>query len=89
MATPLVTVFSTDEKVVAQADLKFIGSTVKSLIVEFDQEKFEEFLSSGSISPKVSSKTHFQVSLETSHREAHMLNKWLNLSWRSNNLPWS
>jgi len=41
MATPLGTIFSTDEKAVAQANLKLIGSTVESLVVEFDQEKFE------------------------------------------------
>ena len=46
---------------------------VESLIFEFDQEKFEELLSSGSISPKVSSKTHSQVSLEASHGEADTL----------------
>ena len=56
-----------------QTNLKLLGSMVKSLIVEFDQEKFEELLSSGSISPKVSSRTHSQVSSETSHREAHTL----------------
>ena len=52
MTTSLGTVFSTDEKIVAQADLKMIGSTVKSLIVEFDHEKLEQLLSSGSIIPK-------------------------------------
>ena len=52
IATPLGTIPSTDEKIVAQADVKFLASTVESLIVEFDQEKFEEFLSSGSKSPK-------------------------------------
>ena len=52
MATPLGTVFSTNEKIVAQAEVKFLGSTVKSLVVEFDQEKYKELLSSGSISPK-------------------------------------
>jgi len=40
MATPLETVFSTDKKVVAQADPKLLGSTVESLVVEFDQKKF-------------------------------------------------
>ena len=66
MSTLLGNTFSTDEKVVAQADLKLIGSTVESLIVEFDQEKFKQLLSSGSVSPKsiqkyrkVSRKTRF------------------------------
>ena len=40
MATPLGTVFSTNEKAIAQTDLKFLGSVVESLVVEFDQEKF-------------------------------------------------
>ena len=70
MATPLRIVFSTNEKAIAQVDLKLLGSTVESLVVEFDQEKFEQLLSSGSISPKVSSKTRSQVSSETSYGEA-------------------
>jgi len=52
MATPLGTFFSTDENAMAQADVKLIGSTVESFVVEFDQEKFEEFLFSGSKSSK-------------------------------------
>ena len=71
--TTLGTVFSTNEKAVAQADCKLLGSSVESLVVKFDQEKFEQLLSSGSISPKVSSKTRSQVSSETFHREAHEL----------------
>ena len=38
MATPLGRTFSTDEKAVAQAELKLLSSNVD---VEFDQEKFE------------------------------------------------
>ena len=53
MATPLGKVFSTNEKAVEQADLKLLGSTIKSLLVEFFQEKFEQLLSSGSISPSL------------------------------------
>ena len=52
MATPLGTSFSTDENVMAQADVRLLGKTVESLVIEFDQEKFEEFLSSGSASRK-------------------------------------
>ena len=33
IATPLGTILSTDEKIVAQADVKILGSTVESLIV--------------------------------------------------------
>ena len=52
MTTPLGTTFSTDEQVVAQGDVICMGKTVESLVVEFDQAKYEEFLSSGSKSPK-------------------------------------
>ena len=52
MATPLGTTFSTDEQVVAQGDVTCMGKTVESLVVEFDQAKYEEFLSSGSKIPK-------------------------------------
>ena len=77
MATPLGTTFSTDEQVVAQENVNFMGKTVKSLVVEFDQAKYEEFLSSGSKSPRVvreycrvSSEIHSQVSSETSSQMA-------------------
>ena len=53
MATPLGTTFSPDEQVMTQGDVSFIGKTVESLVVEFDQAKYEEFLSSGSKSPRV------------------------------------
>jgi len=57
-----------------QAGLKLLGSTKQdSLVVEFDQEKFEQPLSSGSISPKVSRETRSQVFSETFQREAHTL----------------
>jgi len=37
---------------VAQADVNFIGTMVESLVVEFDQAKYEEYLSSSSKSLK-------------------------------------
>ena len=49
MATLLGIIFSTNEKDIAQADLKLLRSTVELLVVEFDTEKFEQLLSSGSI----------------------------------------
>ena len=53
MATPLENLtFSTDEQVVAQGDVNFVGKMVESLVFEFEQAKYEEFLSSGSKSPK-------------------------------------
>jgi len=72
MMTPLGTTFSTNKKAITQADLKFLGLTVKSLIVKFDQEKFKQLLSSGSIIPKairqypkVSTETRSLASSET------------------------
>ena len=72
MVTPLGTTFSTDEQVVAQGDITCIGKVVESLVIEFDQAKYEKFLSFGSKSPrawqyrKVSSEIHSQVPSETS-----------------------
>ena len=66
------TTFSTDEQVVAQGDVAFMGKKVESLVVKFDQTKYEEFLSSGFKSlrarqyRKVSSEIHSRVSSETS-----------------------
>ena len=78
MAIPLRSSFYINEKAVAQADLKLLESTVESLVVEFDQEKFEKLLSSGSISPKstrqyrkVSLKTGSQVSLDLSKKNSY------------------
>ena len=51
MATPLGTTFVTDERTVVQDDVLRKGKMVESLVVEFDQAKYEEFLSSGSKSP--------------------------------------
>jgi len=41
VSDPMEIVFSTDEKAVAQTDLKLFESNVKSLVVKFDQEKFK------------------------------------------------
>jgi len=72
MVTPLGTVFSIDEQVVAQGDVSFMEKTVESLVVEFNQAKYEEFLSPGSKSPMVARQycrayleIHTQVSSET------------------------
>jgi len=62
---------------VAQCDISFMRKTVESLVMEFDQAKYEEFLSSGSKSPRVarqyrrvSSEIRSQVSSETSPKMA-------------------
>ena len=71
MTTLLGTFFFTDENAVVQVDAWLLEKTVESLIIEFDQEKFEEFLSSGSTNSKamrqyrkVSSETRSRISLE-------------------------
>ena len=78
MVTPLGTTFSTDEQVMEQSGTSFMGKTVESLVVEFDQAKYEEFLSSGSKSPRVarqyhrvSSEIRSQVLLETFPKMAY------------------
>jgi len=52
MATPLGNTSVTDKQIVVQGDILYKGKTVESLVVEFDQAKYKEFLSSGSKSPK-------------------------------------
>jgi len=84
MATPLGTTFSTDEQVVAQGDVTYMGKMIESLIVEFDQAKYEEFLSSGSKSPrarqyrKVSSGTcspvHSEIPSDMTNKKNAMAN---------------
>ena len=53
MATPLEIKENTDEQVIVQGDVTFMKKMVESLVMEFDQEKYEEFLSSGSKSHRV------------------------------------
>jgi len=53
MVTLLRITFLTDEQVVAQGDINFMRKTVESLMVEFDQAKCEDLLSSSSKSSKI------------------------------------
>ena len=71
------TTFSTDEQVVVQGDVTFMRKMIESLVVKFDQAKYEEFLSSGSKSLRVArqyrrvfSEIHSQVFSETSPKMA-------------------
>ena len=41
-----------DRQVVAQGDVTYMGKVVESLVMEFDQAKYEEFLFFGSKSPR-------------------------------------
>ena len=43
MVTPLGTVFSTDEKTVAQGDVKFLGSTVEQLVMSLTKRNLKNF----------------------------------------------
>ena len=44
MATPLEISENTDEQVIVQGDVTFMEKMVESLVVKFDQAKYEEFL---------------------------------------------
>ena len=80
MATPLGKTFSTDENIVAQTDVQPLEKTIESFVVEFDQGKFKEFLSSGSTSlkamwqyRKVSLETYSRISSEISSKVARTI----------------
>jgi len=47
MATPLGIFFFNDKKTTLQCDDKTLGSTTETLVIQFDQEKFEQLLSEG------------------------------------------
>jgi len=51
MATPLGNTFSTAENQVSQCDDQSIGSIAETLVIHFDQEKFEQLLSVGTEIP--------------------------------------
>jgi len=51
MATTVGEIFSTTEKIVAQHDDVAVGDMVETLVIEFDQDKYEELLVSGKSSP--------------------------------------
>jgi len=51
MATPLGTTFFTTENQVSQCDDQTFGSIAETLVIHFDQERFEQLLSGGSTSP--------------------------------------
>ncbi|ONK65039.1 uncharacterized protein A4U43_C07F32850 [Asparagus officinalis] len=58
MATTVGEVVSSNEMVVAQFDEVAVGTTVESLEIEFDQAKYEEYLSSSSSGGDASRKRH-------------------------------
>src|SRR6202044_3050021 len=75
MATPLGTIsYFSEEEVVAQSDTKLVGSIVESLSVEFDQERYVKFLSTGVASPK-SAKRCRKVSTKTAQSQSLSLSQ--------------
>jgi hypothetical protein len=63
MATTVGASICSDDMVVAQSDKIVAGTMVESLVIEFDQAKYEEYLSSNSSSPRSARKCR-QVSHE-------------------------
>ena len=51
MATPLGNFFFNNKKKMPQCDGETPGSTAETLVIQFDQEKFEQLLSEGGSSP--------------------------------------
>ena len=62
LATTVVETFSTNEKVVSQHDKIAVGDMAETLVIEFDQDRFEELLSSGKSSP-VSLRKHRKITI--------------------------
>ena len=66
MVTPLGTFFFNNKKTVSQCDEQIIGPITKTLVIHFDQEKFDQLLSEGSLSP-VNVRKHRKISLAKTH----------------------
>ena len=64
MATLLETVFSTAENQVSQRDDQTFGSIAETLVIHFNQERFEQLLSGGSTRP-LHVRKHKEVSVAT------------------------
>ena len=77
MVTPLGTAFSTTENQVSQCDDQTFGSIAKTLVIHFDQERFEQLLSGGSTSP-------LHVRKEVSVARAPLANSWKQVSVETN-----
>ena len=61
-ATPLGKAFSTTENVVSQCDDQIFGSIVETLVINFDQEEFDQLLSGGSAS-RLNVRKHWRIFL--------------------------
>jgi hypothetical protein len=62
MVTIVGKTFSTNEKVVSQHDKIAMGDMAETLVIEFDQDKYEELLSSGKSSP-ISMRKHRKITI--------------------------
>ena len=62
MVTPLGTFFFSNKKTVSQCDEQIIGTITETLVINFDQEKFDQLLSEGNLSP-VNVRKHQKISL--------------------------
>jgi len=62
MATPLKNFFFNNKKMTPQCNDGTLGSTVETLVIQFDQEKFELLLSEGGSSPTTARK-HKKISV--------------------------
>jgi len=71
MATPLGSAFSTAENQVSQCDDLTLGSIAETLVIYFDQERFEQLLFKGSTSP-----LHVHKHRKTSVARAPLTTSW-------------
>lgn len=69
LVTPLGSPIISDDTAMTQSDKIPICTMVESLAIEFDHEKYEEFLSSNSTSPKSLRKYHM-ISMNLVSHEA-------------------
>ena len=72
MAIPLGNYFSTPMNQVPQFD---VGSTIKTLVIHFDQERFEQLLSEGS-----TNLLHVRKHKKINVARAHMATSWKQVS---------
>ena len=81
MATLLGTTFSINEKVVLQCDNQTLGSTIKMLVIQFNQEKFKQLLFTGKMSP-LSVRKHRKIVID----KALLTDSWKQVSVETSKL---
>ena len=65
MTTLLGKIFFNNKKTVPQCDDETLGSTAETLVIQFDQERFEQILSEGGSNP-TSARKHMKISVAKS-----------------------